>query len=431
MTIAPPASAIAEQEHWPFLIVLERFAMAVAIGLFIGIERESSGKIGSRTCGLVAILGCLAGLAGLQFVWMAMAIMLLTLTLINFRRLSAHDELATTTTLSLSIVAFSSVLCGMGHLYTPVAAAILCNALLAWKRPLHTFSSGLTQKEIRSAILLAALSLLVMPVLPNYPVGPGQLVNPRENWASVILIAGIAFVNYILLRVIGPRGMELTAFFGGLINSRKVIVEFILRAEGNSEVLLPIVFRGVMLASCAMAIRNAIIVAALSHSADAMYLAIAPLGLMFLLSLILWRSNPVLQTDTSVTPLNLDSPFSLSAALKFGLIFLALNVIGAVVERRFGSASFYFVSLAGGLLSSGSSIASAATLIHHGELSPATGVNGVVISSLTSVLVNIPLVRRIAASPAMCRKLTVSLLAVALAGILGVALNGIWLHWYR
>lgn len=422
-------SAFNASEHWPFLAVLERFAMALGIGLFVGIERESSGKLGSRTFGLVAIVGCMAGIAGIAFVWMAVTILLLMLILINWRRLTAHNELATTTTLSLCVVIFASVLCGMGHLYTPIVATILCMALLSWKQPLHSFTSALTQKEVHSAILLAALSLLVMPVLPTHPVGPGNLIDPRENWASVILIAGIAFVNYILLRLVGPRGMELTAFFGGLINSRKVIVEFMLRAEGNVEALSPIIFRGVMLATCAMSIRNAIIIAVLAHSKEAMLLSFAPIGLMFLTSLALWRTHPLLQDSSEAPPLKLDSPFSLSAALKFGLVFLILNILGALAERYFGSASFYFVSAAGGLLSSGSSIASAATLIHHGQLPPPTGVNGVVISSIISVLVNIPLLRKIPGSPALRRKLTWSLLGIAVAGTLGIGFNLLGLHW--
>jgi uncharacterized membrane protein (DUF4010 family) len=424
-------SVLASQEQWPFLPVLERFGMAVAIGLFVGIEREYSGKLGTRTFGLVAILACLAGLAGPQFIWIAGAILLLILSLINWRRLSAHDQLATTTTLSLSVVAFCAMLCGLGHFYTPVLAAILCNAFLTWKQPIHAFTSGLSQKEVRSAILLAVLSFIVMPVLPSHPIGPGHLVDPRSNWASVVIIAGIAFINYILLKSIGPRGMELTAFFGGLINSRKVIVEFIMRAQGNTEALLPIIFRGVMLATSAMAIRNMIIIVALSHSQEAMILSIAPLGMMLLLSVLLWHSHPAMQSDASPPPLSLDSPFSFSAALKFGLVFLALNVIGALAERYFGSASFYFVSAAGGLLSSGSSIASAATLIHHGELPAATGVNGVVISSITSVIINIPLLRRIPGAAAYRRRLTLSLLGVAVMGGVGLAADMAWMQWHR
>jgi uncharacterized membrane protein (DUF4010 family) len=420
-----------QQEQWPFLPVLERFGIALSSGLFIGFEREYNQKLGARTFGLAAILGCLAGLAGSQFIWMATTIILLVLGLINWRRLAAHNSLATTTTLSLTIVFFCSILCGLGHLYTPVLAVILSNALLVWKEPIHSFSSGLTPREIRSAILLAALSFIVMPVLPSHPVGPEHLVDPRSNWASVVIIAGIAFINYILLKSIGPRGMELTAFFGGLINSRKVIVEFILRARSNREILLPIIYRGAMLATSAMAIRNAIIVAVLSGSRQTVLLSIAPMGLILLASVLLWQSHPAIkQEGSSPQALDLDSPFSLSAALKFGAVFLALNVLGALAQRHFGSASFYFVCVAGGLLSSGSSIASAATLISHGELSPAVGINGVVFSSLTSILINIPLLRKVSGEGVYRRKLTFSLLGIAAAGALGVLANELWIRWH-
>lgn len=122
---------LASPVQWPFLLVMERFGMAVAVGVFVGLEREHSGKLGTRTFGLVALLGCLAGLEGPQLIWAAMAFVLLLIWLINWRRLSAHDQLATTTSLSLAIVALCGVLCGIGHLYTPVLAAILCTALLA------------------------------------------------------------------------------------------------------------------------------------------------------------------------------------------------------------------------------------------------------------------------------------------------------------
>jgi hypothetical protein len=109
-------------EQWPFLPVMERFGLAIAVGVFVGLEREYSGKLETRTFGLIALLGCLAGTAGTQFIWIAMAFVLLLIWLINWRRLSAHDQLATTTSLSLAIVAICGVLCGIGHLYTPVLA---------------------------------------------------------------------------------------------------------------------------------------------------------------------------------------------------------------------------------------------------------------------------------------------------------------------
>jgi uncharacterized membrane protein (DUF4010 family) len=410
-------------EQWPFLPVLERLSMAVAIGLFIGLEREFSGKMGARTFALTAILACMAGLAGPQFIWIAMAIVALTIVFINLRRLKKHDQLATTTSISFTIVAFCGILFGAGHVYTPALAGILTAALLTWKKPINSFVSGLSQEEVRSAILLAVLSLIIMPVLPAQPVDPWRLIDPRSNWASVVLIAGIGFINYILLRILGPRGMEITAFFGGLINSRKVIVEFITRLHQNSAALLPIVYRGVMLAMAAMALRNGVVVAVLARQKDAVLRCLAPLGLMFLISMLLWWRHPLEDPTHNSGPLSLESPFSLSAALKFGLVFLFLNVVGALAERNFGAASFYFVSVAGGLLSSGSSIASSATLISHHELNASTGINGVVLSSLTSVLINIPLLRRLSVESAYRKQITWGLVIIVAGGLIGAGMN--------
>ena len=144
---------------------------------------------------------------------------------------------------------------------------------------------------------------------------------------------------------------------------------------------------------------------------------------MLLISILLWIRNPPPSGSDAPASISLESPFQLSAALKFGLVFLALNVIGGLAQRNFGSGSFYFVSIAGGLLSSASSIASAATLISHHQISASTGVNGVVLSSLTSILINIPLMRSITKEAAFRRRVNFALVTVAITGLIGAGLN--------
>jgi uncharacterized membrane protein (DUF4010 family) len=98
-------------------------------------------------------------------------------------------------------------------------------------------------------------------------VDPWGLVEPESNWSSVIIIAAIGFVNYILMKWLGPRGMEITAFFGGLVNSRKVVVELTGRMQTAGSVLSPSVYRGIMLATGAMVLRNGMIVLVLASQA--------------------------------------------------------------------------------------------------------------------------------------------------------------------
>lgn len=99
-------------------------------------------------------------------------------------------------------------------------------------------------------------------------------------------------------------------------------------------------------------------------------------------------------------------------------MFLALNVAGALANRYLGEASFYVVSVLGGLLSSASSITSAASLIANHQVSASVGANGVILSSLTSVLANIPLVRAMATDEGLRKGSVRSLLLVAAVGLM-------------
>ncbi|HZR45737.1 MAG TPA: MgtC/SapB family protein, partial [Candidatus Manganitrophaceae bacterium] len=51
--------------HWSYLETIGRLALALAVGLFVGLERERRGKeAGLRTFGFAALMGGLGGLLG-------------------------------------------------------------------------------------------------------------------------------------------------------------------------------------------------------------------------------------------------------------------------------------------------------------------------------------------------------------------------------
>jgi uncharacterized membrane protein (DUF4010 family) len=180
--------------HWPFVPILTRLGLAVAIGLFIGLEREHSGKNGVRTFALTALLGCLGGLMGDLFSAIALGFVAMTAVWMNWRQMVLQKTLALTTSTALTLVGFAGILCGQGHVFTPVVVGVVTAALLAWKQSISGFVGGLTDKELRSAILLAILTLVVFPVLPAHAVDPWGLIEPQSNWASVIMIAGIGLL---------------------------------------------------------------------------------------------------------------------------------------------------------------------------------------------------------------------------------------------
>ena len=138
--------------------------------------------------------------------------------------------------------------------------------------------------------------------------------------------------------------------------------------------------------------------------------------------------GPGSAADPVLTPLpggglHLESPFSLPSALKFGLLFLAVQVAGTLAEDVLGRAGFYAVAVAGGVVSSASAVASAATLASQGTLGAGVAATGAVLASLASVGVNLVLVARFGGDRALTGRLARTLLVVVLAGVLGGGLQ--------
>ena len=115
-------------------------------------------------------------------------------------------------------------------------------------------------------------------------------------------------------------------------------------------------------------------------------------------------------------------PFSLPLALKYGVVFLLLHIVGGLTQRSFGNLGFYFVSVVGGLMSSASAVAAAATLAAQGNLSPTVAGNGAVLASFTSIAFSLSFVLR-SGNRELIRRLAATMICVALAGTLGLAIS--------
>jgi uncharacterized membrane protein (DUF4010 family) len=415
---------MADATVWPYFPVLQRLALALALGLFIGMERERRGKeAGIRTFAFATLFGTVGMLLGEDFALLAMGLLGVLVILMAVATLSAGLGIELTTSIALLFTGFIGVLVGQGHTITPTALAVVTAGLLAWKRALNTFTVHLTEEELRSAILLAVLALVIYPALPVGTVGPYDLLNPRAAWITVILIAAIGFGNYILLKLYGTRGLAIAGFLGGLVNSTVVATELANRHREAPEKLRKATYQGVILAGAAMLLRNGVLLAVLAPEA-----AIATLPaflVMVTASLALAWAHRDPQPDGEVN-LALRSPFAISSALKFGVLFLVLEIAGDLGQRGLGQSGFYVVSVIGGLVSSASSVASAGLLTSHGTLLPQVAGIGAVLASLASAFVDLPVIARLGADPSLTRQLG---LAVALIGVLGVAgaLAGAWI----
>lgn len=408
--------------EWPYLEILVRLALSLALGLLIGLERERRGKeAGLRTFGFICMLGALGGLLGMPMALLCLAVVCVLAVLLNVQTLRADQGAELTTSAAMLVTCLAGVLCGQGHTISPAAVMVLATALLAWKERLAGFSAGLTESEMRSALLLGILAIVIYPALPAGAVGPWHLVEPRAAWVTVILIAGIGFVNYILWKLYGTRGTELSGFLGGLVNSNFTVIEMASRVVATRGAYVGTAYRGILLATTAMVVRNAGLLLILAPVA--LLRASGAFALMLLTSavLVLWSyRHGAERPDVNAPEIKLDLPFSLPLALKYGVVFLILHIVGGFTQRQFGDAGFYFVSVVGGLMSSASAVAAAAALASQGSLSPTTAGTGAVMASLTSIAFSMSFVLR-TRERRLTRRLSAAMLCIAAAGGIGLA----------
>jgi uncharacterized membrane protein (DUF4010 family) len=158
-----------------------RLGFALAIGLIVGIERgwrERDAPAGSRTAG-VRTYG-LSGLFGGVFAALAQAAgapLLLAVGFLGFAAVFAwfkHREAQADESFSVTGVVAALVVFALGALAVAgdpkaAAAGVATAGLLALRDPLHGFLAHLTWRELHSALLLAAMTVIVLPNLPTRP----------------------------------------------------------------------------------------------------------------------------------------------------------------------------------------------------------------------------------------------------------------------
>jgi uncharacterized membrane protein (DUF4010 family) len=377
------------QHLFPPPDVAVKIVIALGIGFLVGLEREWAQKdVGVRTFAVTSLLGMLGSLLGSEFAVLAAIGCLLFIVFINVRAIVANRAPEITTSASLMVVCFLGILAGKGHLFTPVASAIILTMLLTGKAEFTRFAGGLTPQEIRSAVLLGLLGLVIYPLLPNHFVDKWRLLNPREAWVTVVVLAGIGFANYVLLRVYSNRGLYYAAVLGGLVNSTAAAAEVARWARPLEGQSIFFALGLILLTRTAMFIRNLAILVLFAPAAAVK--GLWPLVSMALTAaLIAWIGHRKSQPPEQ--PMKLSSPVSLRRVFSMGAIFVAIQITSSLAERHTGRLGFLIVSFIGGLVSSASTAASAALMSSRGEIDPPAAAAAVVLASISSALVNLPL----------------------------------------
>jgi len=222
------------------------WAVALGIGLLIGIERErrkgegaKRAAAGLRTFAITSLLGAASMEIGGAVLLSVAAAGVLGLTALAYYRTHSEDpglttEIALVLTLILGGLAIREPL-------EAAALAVVVAILLAARQPMHRFARDvLTQSELRSGLIFAAATLVVWPVIPGGYFGPFAAVNPRSIWAVVILIMAISACGYVAVRALGSRyGLPMSGFASGFLSSSATIAAMGARTVAEPAMLGP------------------------------------------------------------------------------------------------------------------------------------------------------------------------------------------------
>ncbi|WP_376696134.1 MgtC/SapB family protein [Wenzhouxiangella sp. EGI_FJ10305] len=339
-----------------------RLAVALAIGLLVGIERgwqrreteEGQRVAGLRTYSLIGLLGGVVGimsqdggylLIGLVFIGLAVASA--TAYLVTTR--AGHDFGITSETAALATYLLA-VLAGVGEIALASAAAIVMALLLGYKESLHGLLDVLRRQELTAGLKLLLISVVLLPMLPNQGYGPWDALNPYVIWLMVVLIAAISFFGYIAIRVFGPsRGIVFGGLFGGMASSTATTLAFS-RIGARESALASVLAAGILLA-CGAMIGRMMLLATLIHAPLFSTLWL-PASILLGCTLapvpfLLAHSKPDHPTEGEQTLLR--NPMELKSALLFGALLAIIMLLGKALSEWAGDAGLWVLAAASGL----------------------------------------------------------------------------------
>lgn len=334
--------------------------IALAIGLLIGLERgwrtrdkgEGMRIAGLRTYGLIALLGGLLGILAQQTGILLLGFAFLSLTsvlLVAYSKSLSKFEDYSITSLIASLVTFTlGALTVFGHTTLASATAVVITLLLGFKPLLHGWMNKLEQRELEATFKLLLISVVMLPILPDRGFGPWDAINPYLIWWMVVLIAGISYLGYFAIRIVGFRhGSVLTGVFGGLVSSSALTLNlsrFSRVRPGMQNALAA----GILMACGTMFARVLLLTSILN---PALFQKLIPaLALMCVLTysiaFLLWKNAREFQGNEEM---RLENPFQLGMAIKFGGFLVGILLLSKLLQIYYGDLGAYMLAAASGI----------------------------------------------------------------------------------
>jgi uncharacterized membrane protein (DUF4010 family) len=372
---------------------LRGLAVAVGIGLLVGIERErrkgedlSRGPAGVRTFALIALAGAVAERLG--GVGIAVGGAFTALAALASYRFSRATDPGLTTEVAMLVVFLLGVL-AMREVALAAGLGVAVALLLAAKSRVHRFvRTVLTEQELHDALLLAAAAAIVLPLLPDRAIDPWQVLNLRKLWLLAVIVMAINAAGHVALRAFGARtGLLLAGLAGGFVSSAATIASMGTRAKENPPIAMACAGAGVV-SNVSTVVQLAVIAGALSPPLLRVLWPpiVAAGGVSVVFALVAaWATRRMDTRGAQVT----GRAFEPKHALAFVAIVATVMLASAAMLHWLGDAALEWTLAASGLADVHAASASAAQLVAVGRIGTGTAVPGIALAFAANSLMKV------------------------------------------
>lgn len=325
--------------------LIRYIVVSAGLGALIGLIRQwgeqtdarGADFAGVRTHTLWAVLGCLGALASDMYSPFGFPLMLVLVGAhLVAQALNEKDNVFPGSTSFAG--AMLTVFCGALVFWDETQAAIVVAALtmvvLGSKQRLHTWTRSITAEDIRGTLQFAAISGVILPMVPNREMGPFGAFNPFSTWLMVVLISGLGFAGYLAMRIVGAKaGILLTGVLGGLASSTASTLAFSRRSREDPN--LSEHYALAVVAACTVMLPRVVVATSVINREFAGVL-IVPFILMAIPGIVyagfVWlrRSTARREGDTP----QVSNPLRLSTAIKFAALYAAIAFAVRVLRAQ-------------------------------------------------------------------------------------------------
>ncbi len=382
--------------------LLRALLVSGSLGALIGLERQWDEQVrhhahvlaGLRTFTLWALMGALCAwfsqTVHVLFFIVGFSAMVLWISIALLKR-NRRERDTGFTTAAAAVMTF--LIGGLVFWQMERVALVLTVSmmiLLALKPTLHRFTKGVTLEDVRSALKFAAVSGVILPLVPDEALGPYGAFNPHSIWLMVALVSGVGFLGYLAVRMLGQSvGISVTGLLGGLVSSTATTLTMS-RQSRERPLESPDCALAILLACTVMNWRVGLLVGIVNPQA---LVSLWPSLLVSSLPGMIWCAWRLIRGGLSRAPDRIsavsaapENPLRLSVALQFGLLYAAIIFLVKVTIAKIGSSGVLVLSGLSGLVDLDAITLSLSQMLGTGALNGITVSQGILLAILANTL---------------------------------------------